>query len=80
MAAALGTVFEYMRMFSSDLVRRMVESYPPLHAPGDPVSPPMVELLRKPLRAQELAILGTVKYLQRANSLKTVAEMGSGKS
>jgi hypothetical protein len=78
--ATIATVFDYMRTFAGDLGSRIVESYPPLHAPGDPVSPRMKELLRKPLRAQELAIMGTVKYLQRANSAKIVAEMGSGKS
>jgi hypothetical protein len=41
------------------------ESFPALHAPGDPVSPILGKLLRKPFAAQEIAIAGAVARLRR---------------
>ena len=36
----------YLRAFSKDLGERIVEMYPALHKPEDPVSPKMSTLLR----------------------------------
>jgi hypothetical protein len=33
--AALATIFDYMKSFASDLGDRIVQSYQPLHQPGD---------------------------------------------
>ena len=63
-----------------ELGRRIVETYPPLHAPGDPSAPELSRLMRKPLPAQELAIMGCVKYLADHDAVKIVGECGTGKT
>lgn len=80
MPPALGTVFDYMRRFAGPMGARIMEAYPPLHAPSDPVSPRIAELKRKPLAAQAIAIMGTAKYLKDHDAAKIVAEMGCGKT
>src|SRR6266851_607914 len=78
--AALATVFDYMREYASDLGERIVQSYQPLHRPGDPLAPQIAKLKRRPLPAQSLAIMGTAKFLNTANAAKIVAECGTGKT
>jgi hypothetical protein len=73
-------IFTYMRRYASQLGSRILETYAPLHAVNDPVSPRLAELLRDPLPAQELAIMGVAKYLKRHRSAKIVAECGTGKT
>jgi len=80
MPPALGTIFDYMRKFSKQMGSRIMEAYPPLHSPSDPVSPYIAELKRKPLSAQEIAIMGTAKFLKDHDAAKIVAEMGCGKT
>ena len=80
MAAALTTIFDYMREFAPELGERIVEAYPPLQAPGAPLSPLLAQLKRKPLPAQALAIQGTVEYLRDHRAAKIVAECGTGKT
>src|ERR1035438_8876432 len=62
---AIATLEEYLREFSVEIGDRILTSFPALHAPGDPVSPILGTLLRKPFKAQEVAI---------------IAEMGTGKT
>jgi hypothetical protein len=80
MPPILGTVFDYMRRYAGAMGERIMQAYPPLHAPGDPVSPRIAELKRSPLAAQELAIMGTSKFLKDHDAAKIVAEMGCGKT
>ncbi len=80
MPPVLGTIFDYMRRYAGPMGRRIMEAYPPLHAPSDPVSPRIAELKRKPLSAQTIAIMGTAKYLKDHDAAKVVAEMGCGKT
>jgi hypothetical protein len=80
MPPILKNVFEYMRRFAGPMGERIMQAYPPLHAPGDPVSPRIAELKRSPLAAQELAIMGTSKFLKDHDAAKVVAEMGCGKT
>src|ERR1017187_2256469 len=77
---AIETLEEYLREFSVEIGDRILTSYPALHAPGDPVSPILGTLLRKPFAAQEVAITGAAKRLQQANSVAIIAEMGTGKT
>src|ERR1039458_1161011 len=53
---AIATLEEYLREFSVEIGDRILTSFPALHAPGDPVSPILGTLLRKPFKAQEVAI------------------------
>ncbi len=77
---AITTLEEYLREFSVEIGDRILTSFPALHAPGDPVSPILGTLLRKPFAAQEIAIAGAVQRLQQANSVAIIAEMGTGKT
>ena len=77
---AITTLEEYLREFSVEIGDRILTSYPALHAPGDPVSPILGTLLRKPFAAQEIAVAGAVKRLQESNSVAIIAEMGTGKT
>jgi hypothetical protein len=77
---AITTLEEYLREFSVEIGDRILTSFPALHAPGDPVSPIVLELLRKPFAAQEVAIAGAVARLRQADSVAVIAEMGTGKT
>jgi len=77
---AIATLEEYLREFSVEIGDRILTSFPALHTPGDPVSPLLAKLLRKPFAAQEVAIAGAVKRLQHADSVAIIAEMGTGKT
>src|ERR1035438_5302100 len=77
---AIATLEEYLREFSVEIGDRILTSFPALHAPGDPVSPMLGKLLRKPFAAQSVAIDASVKRLKQANSVAIIAEMGTGKT
>ena len=75
-----ATPWDYLRTFSSELGERILETYPALHKPGDPASPQMSTLLRKPYRAQELAAMGVVRRWERARAAAVIGECGTGKT
>ena len=74
------TIQDYLRRFSKELGERILEMYPALHRPDDPVSPRMKTLLRKPYRAQELAAMGVVRRWERARAAAVIGECGTGKT
>jgi hypothetical protein len=76
----LETYYDYLRSFASELGSRIVEMYPPLQGPKDPIAPALKTLLRMPLPAQAMTITGAVKYLRTANSVRIVGECGTGKT
>lgn len=76
----MESIYDYFRANGTELGKRIVETYPALHRSSDPSAPEMEELLRPPFPAQELAIMGVAKYLQRARSARIVAECGAGKT
>ena len=77
----MTTLYDYLRIYGPrELGRRIVETFPPLHAPDDPPAPELSRLMRKPLPAQELAIMGCVKYLADHDAVKIVGECGTGKT
>ena len=76
----METTFDYLRAHATELGARILETYPPLQGAQDLVAPELATLLRKPLRAQALAITGTAKYLRHAKSVRIVAECGAGKT
>src|ERR1019366_8923763 len=77
---AIATLEEYLREFSVEIGDRILTTFPALHAPGDPVSPILGTLLRKPFVAQQIAVAVAVKRLQESNSVAIIAEMGTGKT
>ena len=72
---AIATLEEYLREFSVEIGDRILTSFPALHAPGEPVSPILRTLLRKPFAAQEVAIAGAAKRLQQANSVAIIVTL-----
>jgi hypothetical protein len=78
--SAPDCISEYLRLYGNALGERVLNQFPPLHNPGDPVSPWLHQLKRRPFPAQTLAILGTVKRLQEARCAAAIAECGTGKT
>jgi SNF2 family DNA or RNA helicase len=76
----METTFDYLRAHATELGARILETYPPLQGPKDPIAPELATLLRKPLPAQALAVTGTAKYLRTAKAARIVAECGAGKT
>jgi len=74
------TYHDYLRAYSSELGARIVEMYPPLQGPKDPIAPALKSLLRKPLPTQAMTITGSAKYLETEDSLRLVGECGTGKT
>jgi hypothetical protein len=72
--------YQYLRTFSHELGARIVEMYPPLQGPSDPLAPGIGTLLRQPLPAQALTISGVAKHLKSARSAIIVGECGTGKT
>jgi hypothetical protein len=74
------TYYDYLRQRSQELGARILELYPPLQGPGDPLAPEIDTLLRKPLPAQAITISGLVKALKCSRSVRIVGECGTGKT
>ena len=74
------SIYSYMRIYAAELGQRILEKHPPLYAPGDPSSPHLDKLLRRPLPAQQVAIMGLSKWFVKNTSGNIVGECGTGKS
>ena len=74
------TIQDYLRRFSKQMGERIIETYPCLHTPGDPISPLMQTLLRRPYRVQELAAMGVIRRWERARAAAVIGECGTGKT
>ena len=75
-----NSIPDYLRRFGAELGDRIVQMFPALYKPGDPVSPRMQTLLRKPYPAQEVAAMSVVKRWEEARSAAVIAECGTGKT
>ena len=71
---------DYLRACAPELGERIIQMYPALHKPGDPVSPRMKTLLRKPYPVQELAAMGVIRRWEQARSAAVIGECGTGKT
>ena len=76
----MDNYYQYLRTFSWELGSRIVEMYPPLQGPNDPIAAPVSTLLRKPLPAQALTISGLANALKTSRSVRIVGECGTGKT
>lgn len=74
------SISDYLRMFGNELAERTVQMHPALFKPGDPISPRMGTLLRKPYPAQEVAAMAVVRRWQEARAAAVIAECGAGKT
>jgi hypothetical protein len=68
--------YQYLRTSSRELGSRIVEMYPPLQGPNDPIAAPVSTLLRKPLPAQALTISGLAKALQTSGLCASLGNVG----
>ncbi len=76
----LTCINDYLKAYGAELGHRVVDQFPPLHQPSDPVWPAIHELKRQPFSAQTLAIMGIVKRWEEARCAAAVAECGTGKT
>ena len=76
----IQTISDYLRTFSNEIGAQVVSRFPPLHQPGDPVSPLLKRLKRGPFPGQEWAIMGIVKTWETQLSASAIAECGTGKT
>jgi hypothetical protein len=73
-------ISEYLTRFAPELGQRILDSFPPLQGPDDPVSPLLSKLLRRPFASQVVVIQAIARRLAEANSAAVVAECGTGKT
>lgn len=74
------SISDYLREFSAELSDQILTSFPPRHGPNDVPSPVLGTLYRQPFKAQEVAIMGTLRRLERARTAAIIGEMGTGKT
>src|SRR5579864_9293400 len=75
------TVYTYLRQYSAEIGQRILEQFPPLHGVGNPLSPLVRTLLRRPFRAQSTVLMGLVEAWQNgARNAVVLGEMGTGKT
>ncbi|MCP5110525.1 MAG: hypothetical protein GY953_06780, partial [bacterium] len=74
------SIAEYLRQFAGELEDRILQQFPPLYNPNDPVWPGLQQLKRRPYPAQTLAAMGIVKQWERARAAAAIAECGTGKT
>ena len=74
------TISEYLKHFADELGDRVVEQFPPLHKPGDALSPLLRRLKRQPFPGQQLAVMGILKKWQESRAVAAIAECGTGKT
>jgi superfamily II DNA or RNA helicase len=67
-------------MFAGELGERILQSFPALHKPGDPLSPRLAALLRRPFPAQAMAAMGVARKWETDRSAAVIAECGTGKT
>lgn len=70
----------YLRTFAHQLEERILEQFPPLHHPSEPMPAQINQLRRKPYPAQALAIAGISKRWDVESSAGAIAECGTGKT
>ena len=52
---------DYLRQFAIQLEEKILQQFPPLHQPGEPLPPELARLRRKPYPAQALAVAAIAK-------------------
>jgi hypothetical protein len=70
-----STIADYLRRCSQELGERILQVYPALQAPGDPVSDRLNSLLRSPFAAQRLAAMGVVRRWERAKAAAVIVTL-----
>ncbi len=55
------SIATYLKAYSKELSDQILKLFPPLYGPNDTPSPILARLYRKAFKAQELAIMSTVR-------------------
>jgi superfamily II DNA or RNA helicase len=76
----LHTIYDYTKLFSKELEKRILQDFPALQQFEDPISPRVRQLLRRPFPAQAIAIMGVAKRWRQQHTAGIVAECGTGKT
>lgn len=76
----IHSIGDYLKHFAQEIGQRVVQQFPALHKPGDPVSPHLSGLKRQPFPGQELTIMGIVRAWEHNKSASAIAECGVGKT
>lgn len=71
---------DYLRQFANQLEEKILQQFPPLHQPGEPLPPELARLRRKPYPAQALAVAAIAKRWDVEKSAGAIAECGTGKT
>jgi len=77
---SIASISDYLHAYGAKLGELVLARFPALHSPGDPVSPALELLKRRPFPAQTLAISGIVKRWREARCAAVVAECRTGKT
>ena len=65
----------YLRQFAYQLEERILQQFPPLHQPGEPLPAELARLRRTPYPAQALAIAGIAKRWEAENSAGAIVTL-----
>ncbi len=71
---------DYLRQFANQLEEKILQQFPPLHQPGEPLPPELARLRRRPYPAQALAAAAIAKRWDVERSAGAIAECGTGKT
>lgn len=74
------SIAEYLRQFATQLEETILEHFPPLQQPSEPLPVELARLRRTPYPAQALAIAGIAKRWDIERSAGAIAECGTGKT
>ena len=66
----------YLRQFAYQLEERILQQFPPLLQPGEPLPAELARLRRTPYPAQALAIAGIAKRWEAARDVKEITRLG----
>jgi superfamily II DNA or RNA helicase len=78
--AELHSLADYFHTYGHLLENRVLEQFPPLQAPGDPLWPGVHQLKRKPFPAQTIALMSVIRRWEQARCAAVIAECGTGKT
>ena len=80
MSVVPRNIGDYLRQFANQLEEKILQQFPPLHQPGEPLPPELARLRRKPYPAQALAVAAIAKRWDVERSAGAIAECGTGKT
>ena len=80
MSVVPKNIGDYLRQFANQLEEKILQQFPPLHQPGEPLPPELARLRRKPYPAQALAVAAIAKRWDVERSAGAIAECGTGKT